>query len=910
MDQVPDQDDPEESGSSTGSFARTPDTAGPQSFLRLVVAIWSQLPAEQEEAPGLAELIADLDRAETRAFGGVTRLGRFEVLGELGRGGGGFVFLAFDPVLQWKVALKVPGPHTLASKSARERFLREARVIAALRHPSIVTIHEAGEIGPLPYIVMDYYEEGSLAAWMARRPADSPLPTRWAARLVARVADAVQHAHDLKVLHRDLKPSNVLLEVSEEARVGPEGHPDTGPGIEPPKIVPRVADFGLAKIDGGPHADAHWTLPGVPLGTLPYMAPEAARGDADVIGPRTDVYGIGAILYELVTGRPMFSGPSQGDYLDQVRNQLPPAPRSLRKDLPRDLETICLKCLEKEPRDRYQAPSEVADELRRFLQDVPIAARPAPLWRRSWSRLKRHPTRSTLIGLGLAAVVLGTYAWLDYRDLRRRGELDVLMNNLASTSVAELPEVIARLDPNDGPTYLRLRAFFEGDDPRRKLAAALALAGGGPEYALHGVNALLRAEPGEIAPIARLLHARTSDLPRRLAAAAAELAPVDAPEAEVETHDRGRANAAAALLALGGRDGDWSLLRFGPDPQARSFLVHLIGPSGLGAQPILDRLAVEPDVSIRRALLQALGEVPEVMSDETLRRRVISKVGRHYEGDDDAGVHSSAKWLLLRMEASSYLEALDRAIAARGEERTSRSWRLSPSGLTLISAPLPELGRVLEVSDTEITLQFFKGFRADPAHVKEVGPTPDSPVNNVNYCDAARFCNWLSEREGVPSDQLAYVRIEGEKDLWVPVSGQLDRAAYRLPTDQEFEALCRAGTITSRFYGRSPALLRHYARFDQKVSLWSSPVARTKPNDLGLFDMLGNAFEICQSTDPRANLKNQAALCGGCWAQDEHEITSATRDGPVACQSPNIRGIADRFGFRVVRTSVPMRLGH
>jgi formylglycine-generating enzyme required for sulfatase activity len=160
----------------------------------------------------------------------------------------------------------------------------------------------------------------------------------------------------------------------------------------------------------------------------------------------------------------------------------------------------------------------------------------------------------------------------------------------------------------------------------------------------------------------------------------------------------------------------------------------------------------------------------------------------------------------------------------------------------------------------------------------------------------------LSASEQIPADQHCYREHDKEEGLWLPVNDQCDRSGYRLPSDVEFEIACRSGTNTIRYHGDSTSLLSQYARYDQRNGLRTSPVARFKPNDLGLFDMLGNAYEICQSSSPAVNFKNQAAICGGCWVNDDIDVRSSTRAGPVDSRAPNMRGISDRFGFRVART--------
>jgi WD40 repeat protein len=314
------------------------------------------------------------------------------------------VFLAYDPQLCREVALKVPRPEALATPELRERFGREARAAAALDHPNLVPVYEAGTEGAVFYIASAYCPGKTLAEWLRRR--SDPVPFRLAAWLLARLAGGVGHAHSRGVVHRDLKPSNVLLETSGSPPVDDGKRADLGPNF-----IPRVTDFGLAKIqestDGTFNAGCA-TQSGAVVGTPRYMAPEQARGQSHEIGRAADVWALGVILYELLTGRPPFVAETPLEVLEQVRLQEPVPPRRLTPRCPRDLETICLKCLRKEPARRYPSAEALADDLRRFQAGEPIRARPVGAWERAVKWAERRPAVAGL----LAAVVLLTAAGL------------------------------------------------------------------------------------------------------------------------------------------------------------------------------------------------------------------------------------------------------------------------------------------------------------------------------------------------------------------------------------------------------------------------------------------------------------------------------------------------------------------
>jgi serine/threonine protein kinase len=293
----------------------------------------------------------------------LARLGRFRIVRELGHGAFGVVFLAHDLALGREVALKVPRAEALVTPEVRARFQQEARAAAGLDHPNLVPVYDAGEEGPLCYIASAYCPGVTLAAWLKARA--EPVPPRTAARLVATLAGAVEHAHRRGVLHRDLKPGNVMLDSS-----------GAGPGDDL-GFTPRLTDFGLAKFaDGGAGVPAGCqTQSGAILGTPSYMAPEQAGGQSKAVGPAADVYALGAILYDILTGRPPFRADSTLETLLLVRLEEPVPPARLRPRLPRDLETVCLKCLHKDPARRYGSAQDLADDLQRFLDGRPVKAR-------------------------------------------------------------------------------------------------------------------------------------------------------------------------------------------------------------------------------------------------------------------------------------------------------------------------------------------------------------------------------------------------------------------------------------------------------------------------------------------------------------------------------------------------------
>jgi eukaryotic-like serine/threonine-protein kinase len=302
--------------------------------------------------------------------------GDYEVLEELGRGGMGVVYRARQKSLGRLVAIKMMREARLSNDSDRGRFTAEAEAAARLKHPSIVTVYEVGHHAGLPYIVMEYVEGRTLGQALA----DGPLPPRDAARLVAEVARGVHHAHERGILHRDLKPGNILLSNDQYPMSNDQKQPGSALVIGHSSFRPKVADFGLAKrMAVSPESIRDWrTQTGAIVGTPGYMAPEQATGRKDVT-PATDVYALGAILYECLTGRPPFQATNPIDILFMVVEQEPVSPRLLVSGIDRDLEMICLKCLQKPPDLRYASAAELAADLEAYLAGEAVSSQPSGL---------------------------------------------------------------------------------------------------------------------------------------------------------------------------------------------------------------------------------------------------------------------------------------------------------------------------------------------------------------------------------------------------------------------------------------------------------------------------------------------------------------------------------------------------
>jgi eukaryotic-like serine/threonine-protein kinase len=382
----------------------------------------SPLPAGSSDPPTVASSI-ELELAASATNSGnpppayaprMPTVPGYEILGVLGRGGMGVVYRARQLKLNRLVALKMVLSGAHAGPRELQRFLTEAEAVAQMQHSHIVQIYEIGEHDGCPFIALEYLDGGSLA----ERLTGAPLPARVATRLVEQLADAMDYAHQRGILHRDLKPGNILLQFGGSRA---EFKPDDTAHLELQAARAKITDFGLAKrLD----VDSGQTRSGDVIGTPNYMAPEQGEGRIKDLGPATDVYSLGAILYELLTGRPPFNAESPFETVLQVINEEPVPPTQLHSKVPRDLETICLKCLQKEIPRRYASAGELAADLGRFLNQEPIRARPVRWWERAWKWAKRRPAVAALVAACCAAVValgvVGTWAYAQQREAAAR----------------------------------------------------------------------------------------------------------------------------------------------------------------------------------------------------------------------------------------------------------------------------------------------------------------------------------------------------------------------------------------------------------------------------------------------------------------------------------------------------------
>lgn len=1017
---------------------------------------------------GTFSLVGD-EETVTHRDGKPRTVGHFKLLERIGAGSFGAVWKACDTELDRTVAIKIPRKGNLDSEGVQQ-FLREAQATAQLRHPNIVSVHEVGRDGDTLYIVNDFIQGHTLKD----RLVDCRFTPQEAADMCVQLADGLEHAHSAGVIHRDLKPGNILIDMDGK---------------------PHIVDFGLARREVG---EVTMTLEGRVFGTPAYAPPEQVRGDANQTDGRSDVYSLGVVLFELLTGERPFRGNVQM-ILQQVIHDEAPSPRSFNGNIPRDLETICLKCMEKTPGRRYQTAGALRDDLKRYLDGVPIRARPVGSMERGKKWVKRHPTVSFLtacvIALTITAVAAITSRWYAVLRSQRehaRTQVDSVLNSdpqvvssVISTldrfrewidpelhdlldqqelshkhkyraNLALLPveperaeyvfqqllrkEADSRLstaeviygaealrahrdrvshflwdvleDPNGGQSLRFLAALIltqlQEESPSHEFKTRLAPLA---EFVTDGLLDLSVTAPGDLPllvdamrPVGSLLipslEARVVDeeIPqsRRLAATSFFGEYVDSDldrlmsvallvkdeqyvrllpflkrnrdelreallplvkdahvpaELDVDgVESERRARAVVTLAHLGDPwDEVWPLLEASDDMRLRTALIQSLAELRIPLELLVERVLTELDAlhqnaGVLRALLLSLGEYPSVPS--STRQKLLPVLTNAYRHHADSGTHSAIAWLLKQWGHKEALEAIATELTQAPPDGR-RNWYVNGEKITmaiihepppyLMGSPEEEPDRVSEerrhwrkidrtfaMSTTEITVdQFWRYANSDPdsdfVHRADYGPDPDGPALPVTWTQAAKYCRWLSELEGVSEDQMCFPKISEIRGDMALREDYLTRTGYRLPTEGEWEFACRAGTVTRHFYGDSDLLIGRYGWYVENCHDRAWSVGSLRPNGLGLFDVYGNVWEWCADyfgtlpANPFASpfldaargkpSKDGYVLRGGSLTDRAWALRSAQRESSLFYYKRN-----HNIGFRVART-MPAALG-
>ena len=546
--------------------------------------------------------------------------GDYELLKELGRGGMGVVYKAGQLSLNRLVAVKMILSGQLASPERVARFHREAEAAANLKHPHIVAIHEVGEHNGQHYFSMDFIEGRSLSEIARERL----LLPRTAARYVEQVAEAIHYAHQQGTLHRDLKPANILIDAADE---------------------PHVTDFGVAKrIEG----DSDLTASGEILGTPNYMPPEQAAGRQQEVGPTSDVYSLGATLYDLLTGRPPFRAATPTATLLQVLHSEPVSPRMLNPALDRDLETICLKCLQKERSRRYASAQELAADLGRYLRGEPIHARPVGRPERFWRWCKRQPVVAGLIAAVAVTLVAGTivssvFAVSENAQKKRADEkalqaAESLVNAVLTAPADTVQFAIQNLMPLRELALPILERRYEGDrlPPSQRLHAAFAMAALGRVERDFLIESIASARPAEcrnfVAALRREREAAVQSLRQQAETAGKNK---DWPQ---------KARLAIVVLHLGelALARDMLPVEQRPDPVQRTVFIKTFSTWHGDFAHLLPAIEADDSAAIRSGICCAMGSASPDALSAAEKNSVGLALQDWYRSKPDAGTHSAA----------------------------------------------------------------------------------------------------------------------------------------------------------------------------------------------------------------------------------------------------------------------------
>lgn len=876
----------------------------------------------------------------------------FRRVHKIAEGGMGVIYKAWQESLQRWVAIK-----TLSNPDARARFNNEQRCLAQFNLATVVALYETGEWQGMPFLVMPFVDGAALNKVVVRanrqllqqgsrgvsstlgdlarespnssEAADDdkplkPTPSRLGAnylhsvvRCVIDVARAIQESHNLGIVHRDLKPENVMVNTLGRAFI-------IDFGLASP-LDPREAE---ASAPASSEQLAQLIASGV-LGTPSYMAPEQFGGNYTTA---TDVWGIGTILYELLAFGRAFK--------DIDREHVPESPRSMNSAVPKDLDAIAMKCLELNSEYRYESADEVAEDLERWMQHVPVIARPPRIAERlgKWSR--RHPAiAATILFVMIATVGLlvhnqrlakfNTELGEKHGELeraidriaeekeeteRQRGKaVDALVFALTRAEEDAVPQVTERLTSLGEVALPKLRlSFADASLPfEQRLHLAHALSAFGDVQSEFLVANIPNCSPSQSRNVAEALMPVREEVSGQL---------LELTTAAESGDDRIRF--AAVLLALGNYQGIERVFSLEADRNTRTTLIHSFSTWCWNWAQVRLCLTHSDDPGTRSALCLAIATLDGSGFPPELRDELETSLLDVFQGDTNGGVHNAANWALRQMKAPRP------EIAASDPPSVDQDWFVNRTGMTMLRIPTSQfrpatpLVRGFFISDREATVAQFKGFIEDknyPSAEKPVnwqkwrssvlglgsdtgiwGPDPrkspseDCPVQEVNVVDAILFCNWLSKCEG---REPCYSRSEYNWTYWdegrlVSTEGwscDFDRDGYRLPTQWEWRNAAAAGA-TPYFFGSDGSLLRHYAWFNLNTKSRTQPCGSLMPNPYGLFDVFGNVKEW---TWDRTVPEGMWSSPGGSWEGDQ----TYNSFGTLFFHPPLSRN--NKLGFRV-----------
>ena len=795
-----------------------------------------------------------LDRELEKDEPAPQRLGRYAIQRLLGRGGYGVVYLAHDTQLDRLVALKVARRARFQSADQVARFIDGARMAAKLSHPALVAVHDVQQQDGLPYIVQEYIEGQNLRDWsVAKKRSFGQI-----ARVLVDIAEALGYAHQNGLTHCDLKLANVLIDTG--------GHP-------------HVADFGLAV-----HESVQAMRNGGVFGTPAMMAPEQVRGESHRLDARTDIWGIGVMLYELLTGRRPFVGDSRNELYVEILSRVPEPPQQINPQVPHDLERICLKCLSKRPNERYRTTDDLREDLLAWLDTAPSTESP-----------RRHIALTAAFWGILLAVLLAMFlAIQQYAEHRsQQNEIATIESTIDAVQVgtaATIPLLLEKLDslPRRA-VQIELQRRFAQASGQPKLSLAYACAHYGQAEIDTIVAGIIAHDTlaSECSNIVTALKTATDDaLPELRASAGA---------ASSEQNWQAKTRLAVVAMYLGDLSIAAEMLRRQADPIQRTEFIEEF-PKWCGdVQSLAAMLQATDDADLRSGICLGIGSV-EIADSET-RETWERVLALWYEKEADPGTHSAAGWALRQWGLKPP------TIALTQRPPVEHGWWHTPLGLTMLRIPSGHVegeSNIIIVaddfwlSDREISIALFKQFvsqanfearRENSKGATASGSVDDlHPVRNVSWVDAVIFCNWLSRQHGFQECyELDLTKDHGKGGYVIKIGHD----GFRLPTEDEWEYACRAGSTTLYSFGNADDLLRKYAVVAHSHT---EACGSMLCNAWGLFDMHGNVWEWCNDEWHSYRVNR-----GGSWS-----------NAAGLCQSsyPNRFKSLDRFsflGFRVAQ---------
>ncbi len=862
------------------------------------------------------------------------RLGQYELLAVLGRGGMGVVLKARHVKLDRVVAIKVLSPNIVQNTETLRRFEREMQAVARLDQPHIVRAFDADEIDNIHFMVMEFVDGIDLSALVKRR---GPLPVPDACELVRQAAVGLQHVYENNMVHRDLKPGNLMLT---------------------PAGLVKLLDLGLALFYSASADGTELTATGQLMGTIDYMSPEQAD-NTHAVDIRSDIYSLGATLFALLVGHAPFGGvkyKSQFRKIAALATQTAPSLQSFRADVPRDLADIVAKMLAHDVGQRVATPQEMIEHLLPFCPGADLAARfreavESPRFVAGSSSLSMEESSSLLrpdaptidhpFGMSVPTVSLRAVSATD-----RQPRAAVVAGGAAS-----LPRTdgITSLHGIDGVTSLHgthgVAPILPPRRAWRHIAAAallvllIGLLAWTPLMNRDRIDSQWQAgqTAAEVPAGNSTSVGAGSGQP---ASDGSSLIPPDATAASpvVAEAERGHPSKPASRIAgeaverlrsATATSNDlhdiWDLLEASADPTIRTSIIHQAAAAGVDPLRLAERLENEQRPSVQAALLLALGDYQDSAALDEVRRPLMPVLLEWFRTKDDPGLHSAAEWLLRRWGCVNEIEAAMPVLQQRPLPRHG-GWYATLQGDTMVVIPGPAtftmgspedeadrisdkplqdetrhtetIPRTFAIATKEVTRQQF--FECRPDYWKRPAPSrPHLPHNNCTWDAAAWYCNRLSEREGIPEDQWCYEFVpDGDEKLMQERPNALNLAGYRLPTDSEWELACRAGTLTAQPFGRDRTMLAHYAFGDDQAKGDLQLPAQLKPNELGLFDMLGNISEWAHDTIQKDAGRVARRLRGGSVWTPPSGLRSAAR------YHYDLGYTNDRAGFRVARTIV------